>query len=315
MSVTWKGVFPAVTTKFNHNDQLDFDAFDKNIEAQIEAGVKGIIIGGSLGEASVLTDDEKVELLKHTVKVVNKRAYVILNIAEQTTKAALLCAENALKYGADGLMMLPPLRYKADDAETVQYFATVAKSTPLPIMIYNNPYDYKIEVTLDMFEELSKYDNIQAVKESTRDVSNVTRMINRFGDRYKLLCGVDTLALESLFMGADGWVAGLVDAFPRETVAIFNLAKQGRHQEALAIYRWFLPVLELDIHPKLVQYIKLAEAETGLGTETVRQPRLPLVGEERKRILGIIHKAIAHRPELPVGCWGVDIEVDVTGVS
>jgi len=315
MSVIWKGVFPAVTTKFNENDEMDFAAFDKNIEAQLEAGAKGIIIGGSLGEASVLTDEEKIELLKQTVKTVNKRAYVVLNIAEQTTKAALLCAENALKYGADGLMMLPPMRYKADDAETLEYFTTVAKSTPLPIMIYNNPVDYKIEVTLDMFEELSKYPNIQAVKESTRDVSNVTRMINRFGDRFKLLCGVDTLALESLFMGADGWVAGLVDAFPRETVAIFNLAKQGRHQEALAIYRWFLPVLELDIHPKLVQYIKLAEKQTGLGTETVRAPRLPLVGEERKRILAIIDNAIANRPELPVGSWGVEAEVDVTGVS
>jgi dihydrodipicolinate synthase/N-acetylneuraminate lyase len=315
MSVIWKGVFPAVTTKFNDQDELDLEAFDKNIEAQIEAGVKGIIIGGSLGEASVLTDAEKITLLKHTVQTVNKRAYVILNIAEQTTKAALACAENALKYGADGLMMLPPMRYKADEAETIQYFATVAKSTSLPIMIYNNPYDYKIEVTLDMFEELSRYENIQAVKESTRDVSNVTRMINRFGDRYKILCGVDTLALESLFMGADGWVAGLVDAFPRETVAIFNLAKQGRHQEALAIYRWFLPVLELDIHPKLVQYIKLAEAQTGLGTETVRQPRLPVTEDERKKILAVIHKAIATRPELPVGSWGVETEVDVTGVS
>jgi len=315
MSIVWKGVFPAVTTKFTNNDELDFDAFDKNIEAQLEAGVKGIIIGGSLGEASVLTDIEKTELLKHTVKLVNKRAYVILNIAEQTTKAVLACAANAEKYGADGLMMLPPMRYKADEAETVEYLATVAKSTPLPIMIYNNPYDYKIEVTLDMFEQLAKYDNIQAVKESTRDVSNVTRMINRFGRRYKILCGVDTLALESLFMGADGWVAGLVDAFPNETVAIYNLAKQGRHQEALAIYRWFLPVLELDIHPKLVQYIKLAETETGLGTENVRLPRLPLKGSERERILSVIHKAIATRPDLPVGSRGVTAEADVTGVS
>jgi 1-pyrroline-4-hydroxy-2-carboxylate deaminase len=311
MSIVWKGVFPAVTTKFDNNDEIDFEAFDKNIEAQLEAGGKGIILGGSLGEASVLSDNEKLDLLKHTVKLVNKRAYVILNIAEQTTKAALLCAENAEKFGADGLMMLPPLRYKADEAETIEYFATVAKSTKLPIMIYNNPYDYKIEVTLDMFAELAQYKNIQAVKESTRDVSNVTRMINRFGDRFKLLTGVDTLALESLFMGADGWVAGLVDAFPRETVAIYNLAKQGRHQEALAIYRWFLPVLELDIHPKLVQYIKLAETATGLGTENVRKPRLPLVGEERERILGIINKAIANRPELPVGSWGVEADAEV----
>jgi len=311
----WKGVFPAVTTKFTADDKLDFDGFDKNIGAQLEAGVKGIIIGGSLGEASVLTEQEKIDLLKHTVKTVDRRAYVILNIAEQTTRAALQCVENAVKYGADGLMMLPPMRYKADDHETVHYFATIARNTSLPIMIYNNPVDYKIEVTLDMFEELAQYENIRAVKESTRDVSNVTRMINRFGDRYKILCGVDTLALESLFMGADGLVAGLVDALPRETVAIFNLAKQGRHQEALAIYRWFLPVLELDIHPKLVQYIKLAEAQTGLGTETVRAPRLKVEGEEREKILGIIHKAIANRPELPAGSWGVESEVDVTGVS
>jgi 4-hydroxy-tetrahydrodipicolinate synthase len=315
MSVIWKGVFPAVTTKFTADDKLDFEAFDKNIGAQLEAGVKGIIIGGSLGEASVLTEQEKIDLLKHTVKTVDRRAYVVLNIAEQTTRAALQCAENAVKYGADGLMMLPPMRYKADDHETVHYFATVAQNTSLPIMIYNNPYDYKIEVTLDMFEELAKHDNIRAVKESTRDVSNVTRMINRFGDRYKILCGVDTLALESLFMGADGWVAGLVDAFPRETVAIFNLAKQGRHQEALAIYRWFLPVLELDIHPKLVQYIKLAEAQTGLGTETVRAPRLMLKGKERETILGIIQKALDTRPELPAGSWGVEAEVDMRGVS
>ena len=315
MSIIWKGVFPAVTTKFKADDSIDFDAFDKNIEAQIEAGAKGIILGGSLGEASVLTDDEKIELLVHTVNLVDKRVYVILNIAEQTTKAALICAENAAKHGADGLMMLPPLRYKADENETIQYFATVAKSTELPIMIYNNPHDYKIEVTLDMFEHLAKYNNIQAVKESTRDVSNVTRMINRFDDRFKLLCGVDTLALESLFMGADGWVAGLVDAFPRETVAIYNLATQGRNKEALEIYRWFLPVLELDIHAKLVQYIKLAEVQTGLGTEHVRQPRLPLTGEERRQVLHIIDKAIASRPELPAGSWGVEAEVDVTGVS
>ncbi|GGH13764.1 dihydrodipicolinate synthase family protein [Mucilaginibacter phyllosphaerae] len=315
MSINWNGVFPAVTTKFTENDEFDFDAFDKNIEAQLEAGASGIIIGGSLGEASVLSDSEKIALLQHTVEVVAKRAYVILNIAEQTTKAALLCAENALKYGADGLMMLPPLRYLADVEETIAYFAAVAKSTELPIMIYNNPYDYKIEVTLDMFEELSQYKNIQAVKESTRDVSNVTRMINRFGDRFAILCGVDTLALESLFMGAHGWVAGLVDAFPRETVSIFRLAKAGRMQEALAIYRWFLPVLELDIHPKLVQYIKLAESVTGLGTETVRLPRMKITGDERDRVLGIINHAVKNRPELPAGTWGVEAEVDVTGVS
>ena len=304
MKFTWKGVFPAVTTKFTDNDELDFDAFNVNIDAQLEAGVDGFILGGSLGEASVLTDEEKFALLKHTVAYVDRKVPVLLNIAEQTTKAAVNCAQKALDNGASGLMMLPPMRYKADDNETVAFFAAVAKSTPLPIMIYNNPVDYKIEVTLDMFAQLAEYDNIQSVKESTRDISNVTRMINRFGDRFKILTGVDPLAMESLVMGADGWVAGLVDAFPKETVAIFRLVKAGRIAEALAIYRWFLPVLELDIHPKLVQYIKLAEVATGIGTENVRAPRLKIEGAERERVLKVINDALAVRPVLPEGSWG-----------
>jgi 4-hydroxy-tetrahydrodipicolinate synthase len=305
----WKGVLPAVTTKFTDNDELDFDAFDINLNAQLEAGVDGFILGGSLGEASVLSDDEKFALLAHTVEFVNGKVPVILNIAEQTTKAAVAYAQKALDKGADGLMLLPPMRYNSEARETVAYLTTIAKSTELPIMIYNNPVDYKIEVTLDMFAELAAYDNIQAVKESTRDVSNVTRMINRFGDRYKIFTGVDPLAMESLVMGADGWVAGLVDAFPKETVAIYRLVKAKRYDEALAIYRWFLPVLELDIHPKLVQYIKLAEVATGIGTENVRAPRLPLIGAEREKVQKIINDALAVRPELPVGSWGKLTEV------
>ena len=304
MKFEWKGVFPAVTTKFTDNDELDFEAFDHNINAQLEAGVDGLILGGSLGEASVLSDDEKFALLAHTVEFVKGKVPVILNIAEQTTKAAVAYAQKALDKGADGLMLLPPMRYKADDGETLAFLTAVAKSTPLPIMIYNNPVDYKIEVTLDMFEELAKYDNIQAVKESTRDISNVTRMINRFGDRFKIMTGVDPLAMESLVMGADGWVAGSVDAFPRETVAIYRLVKANRISEALAIYRWFLPVLELDIHPKLVQYIKLAEVATGIGTENVRAPRLTLAGAEREKVLKTINDALANRPVLPEGSWG-----------
>jgi 4-hydroxy-tetrahydrodipicolinate synthase len=201
-------------------------------------------------------------------------------------------------------MLLPPMRYNSEERETLAYIGAVAKSTPLPIMIYNNPVDYKVEVTLNMFEQLAAYDNIVAVKESTRDVSNITRMFNRFGDRYKVFTGVDPLAMESLVMGADGWVAGLVDAFPKETVAIYRLIKAKRYDEALAIYRWFLPVLELDIHPKLVQYIKLAEVATGIGTENVRAPRLPLIGEERARVQKIINDALAVRPVLPAGSWG-----------
>ena len=299
MHVEWKGVLPAVTTKFTNKDELDLVMFEKNIRAQMEAGVHGIILGGTLGEASTLSDAEKRTLVREAVHIVDGKIPVIINIAEQTTKSAVEAARKAKEDGASGLMMLPPMRYKADSRETVVYYKAVAESTSLPIMVYNNPVDYGIEVTLDMFQELIECSNIQAVKESTRDLSNVTRLKNRFGDRIKILSGVDTLALESLFMGADGWVAGLVCAFPKETVAIYELAKAGRREEALAIYRWFLPLLELDINAKLVQNIKLAEVATGIGTENVRAPRLPLIGEERKKVLEIIEKGIKTRPTLP----------------
>jgi len=299
MAIDWKGVFPALTTKFTSRDELDLKLFDKNLKFQLASGVDGVILGGSLGEASVLSFEEKEQLVKFAVESVGDKVPVVLNIAEGSTREALQLAANAKAWGAKGLMMLPPMRYKSDHRETVTYFKTVAQSTDLPIMIYNNPYDYKIEVTLDMFEELIECANIQAVKESTRDVSNVTRMFNRFGNRLRVLCGVDTLAMEELLMGADGWVAGLVCAFPAETVAIYRLVKAGRIEEALAIYRWFMPVLELDIHSKLVQYIKLAEVQTGIGSEYVRAPRLALEGKERERILKVIGEAVATRPSLP----------------
>lgn len=299
MQVQWKGVMPAVTTKFTEADTLDLKMFEQNINAQVEAGVSGIILGGTLGEASTLSDDEKRILMETTVGIVDGKIPVIINIAEQSTKGAIMAANNALKYGASGLMMLPPMRYKANDYETVTYFKAIAQSTDLPIMIYNNPVDYGIEVTLDMFEEILQCANIQAVKESTRDISNITRIKNRFGDRLKVLTGVDTLGLESILMGADGWVAGLVCAFPQETVAIYELAKAGRTAEALQIYRWFLPLLELDISPQLVQNIKLAEVATGIGTENVRAPRLPLQGDERQRVLKIIEEGMKSRPTLP----------------
>ena len=299
MAIVWKGVFPALTTKFTAKDELDLKLFGKNLDFQVASGVDGIILGGSLGEASVLTLDEKDSLVKFAVEAVEGKIPVVLNFAEGSTKEALAQAGYAKKWGAQGLMALPPMRYAADHRETVTWFKTIADSTDLPIMIYNNPVDYKTEVTLGMFEELAECPNIQAVKESTRDVSNVTRMINRFGSRFQILCGVDTLAMEELLMGADGWVAGLVCAFPAETVAIYKLVAAGRIEEALAIYRWFLPVLELDIHSKLVQYIKLAEVQTGIGSEYVRAPRLALVGQERERILRIIGESVATRPSLP----------------
>ncbi|NJB70582.1 4-hydroxy-tetrahydrodipicolinate synthase [Saonia flava] len=299
MSLVWKGVMPAVTTKFTQNDELDLDMFQTNIKAQLDAGVEGIILGGTLGEASTLSPKEKSILVKETVILANGSVPTIINIAEQTTKGAIDTAHIAEKDGAQGLMLLPPMRYKADSRETITYFSEIAKNTSLPIMLYNNPIDYGIEITLDMLDELTPHNNIQAVKESTRDISNVTRIRNRFGSRYSILTGVDTLGMESLLMGADGWVAGLVCAFPRETVAIYKLIKANRIEEALKIYRWFLPLLELDVSTKLVQNIKLAEVHTGIGTENVRAPRLPLAGKERERVLAIIEEGLRTRPTLP----------------
>lgn len=296
MNVEWKGVFPAVLTPFTDDDKLDLDVHEKNLAAQMKAGVHGIIIGGSLGEASTITEKEKEELTEFSVEYVNGRIPVIVNIAESSTQDAIQQAGNARAWGADGLMLLPPMRYKSDDRETITWFKDIANSTPLPIMIYNNPVDYKIDTRPEMFDELIECENIVALKESTRDVTNLTRMKNRFGDRIKIFCGVDTLAMEELCLGADGWVAGLVDAFPNETVAIYNLVKEGKIKEATAIYRWFMPLLELDIHSKLVQYIKLAATQTGIGSENVRPPRLKLEGEERERILRIINDALKNRP-------------------
>jgi 1-pyrroline-4-hydroxy-2-carboxylate deaminase len=299
MKVEWRGIFPAIITPFTPDDEIDWNIFSVNVNAQLQAGVNGIILGGSLGEASTLEAKEKKMLIHETKKLVKERAPVIMNIAEQSTSAAVKAAMAAMDEGADGLMLLPPMRYKADDRETVEYFKAVASAVPLPIMIYNNPVDYKIEVTPDMFEILAALENIQAIKDSTRDVSNITRTVNRFGNRFSIFCGVDTLALESFVLGANGWVGGLVNALPAETVAIYRLVKAGLYQEALEIYRWFLPLLELDLHSKLVQYIKLAASHTGIGSEYVRAPRLPLRGKEKETINQLIKTTLMHRPKLP----------------
>ena len=298
-NVKWEGVYPAVTTKFYENGELDLTTFLSNIDYQIKCGIDGVVIGGSLGESSTLSHDDRLSLLKHTLDSFGDQIDVILNIAEGSNSTAKELVEKAEKLGAHGIMLLPPMMYKPTDQEVVDYFIDIASSTNLPILVYNNPVDYKIEVTIDMFEQLIEYPNIQAVKESTRDISNVTRMKSRFGDRIKVLCGVDTLAMEELLMGADGWVAGLVDAFPAETVAIYKLVKANRINEAKKIYQWFLPILELDIDPQLVQNIKLAEVYTGIGTEHVRLPRKPLEGRRREEVKKILENGLANRPTLP----------------
>jgi 1-pyrroline-4-hydroxy-2-carboxylate deaminase len=297
-NLTWEGIYPAVLTPFDEQFNIDFTMLAKNTEAQIEAGVHGIILAGSLGEASALSQEEKFLLLEKTLEIVNGRVPVILNLTENTTKDAVEFAQRAEKLGADGLMVLPPMRYRADDREVVAYFRAIAQSSSLPILVYNNPVDYATYINLDMMEELLEEPTIQAVKESTRDLANITRLRNRFGGRLKILGGVDTICLESLMIGADGLVAGLVDAFPRETMAIYNLVKAEEYQKAVELYRWFMPLLELDIHPKLIQYIKLAATYEGISTKYTRAPRLPLIGEEKERIEKLIENAIAARPQL-----------------
>jgi 4-hydroxy-tetrahydrodipicolinate synthase len=298
MQCNWLGVYPALLTPFTKDDRLDLLLFEKNLVAQVEAGVQGVIIGGSLGEASTISEKEKEVLVRCALSVCANRIPVVVNIAESVTKEAMRMATLARSWGANGLMLLPPMRYKSDDRETTHYFQSVARTTDLPVMIYNNPVDYKIDFRPELFDALVELPTVTALKESSRDVTNLTRMLNRFGDRFKILCGVDTLALEELMLGAHGWVAGLVDAFPRETMAIWNYVQRGEYDKARSVYRWFMPLLELDIHPKLVQYIKLAAQEEGIGSEYVRAPRLCLDEEERARILLLIRDCIAKRPVL-----------------
>ncbi|TKC92625.1 dihydrodipicolinate synthase family protein [Trinickia terrae] len=299
MAHIWEGVLPAVTTKFHADFSIDHAWTKKNIEAQIEAGVDGIIVCGSLGEASTLSLDEKLEVLDLAVDASHGRVPVLLTVAENSTLDGCRQVERGAQRGASGYMVLPGLRYLSDRRETLHHFRTVANASPLPLMIYNNPLAYGVDMTPDMFAEIADEKKIVAIKESCGDVRRVTDLINAVGDRYAIFCGVDNLAMEALLMGAHGWVAGLVCAFPRETVAIYKLVKAGRLEEARKIYRWFAPLLALDVSAKLVQNIKLAEAIVGLGTEPVRLPRLPLEGVERKAVETLIRHAIETRPALP----------------
>lgn len=299
MSIDWRGVFPAVTTKFRDDFAIDEDWNRRHISAQIESGVHGVIVSGSLGEASTLSTDEKIDLVRIAVDESAGRVPVVCGLAERSTTEACRFAERAAVAGASGIMLLPPMLYVSDRRETMTYMRTVAGSTDLPIMIYNNPVSYRVDVTPEMFAEMADEPRFEAIKESSDDVRRITDIRNQVGDRYRIFCGVDDIALEALVLGAVGWVAGLVCAFPRETVAIYNLVRAGRIDEAVAIYRWFMPLLHLDVSTKLVQNIKLAEVHTGLGTETVRPPRLPLAGNERVRVEAVIAAALAKRPELP----------------
>jgi dihydrodipicolinate synthase/N-acetylneuraminate lyase len=295
-AIEWRGVFPAVTTQFRHDYSVDIPATLRHVDGLMAAGVHGLIMLGSVGENGTLEMGEKRELLQATVSHVRKRVPVLSGVAETSTNLACRFAEEAHRCDADGLMVLPAMIYKADAREAMTHFRVVAGATSLPIMVYNNPVAYSVDITPPMFAELADVPTLVAIKESSDNVRRITDLINTVGDRYVLFCGVDDLALEAIFLGATGWVSGLVDAFPAENVRLWEHAIAGRWEEAREIYRWFTPLLHLDTHVKLVQYIKLCMAAVGLGTETVRPPRLPLVGAEREQIMAIIRKALDTRP-------------------
>lgn len=299
MTPNWTGVYPAVTTNFFEDQSLDMATFEMNLEAQLAAGVHGIILCGSLGENNVLTNDEKFLLLETTKKKVAGSVPIVMCVAECITTEAIAFVKTCEEMGADGFMLLPPMRYPSDERETLHFLHKVADATDLGVMAYNNPIAYKTEITIPMFRDLAANPHFVAIKESSGDIRYMTDIMNEFGDRFKIFSGVDDLALESLVMGAHGWVAGLVDAFPKETVVIYELVQQGRIQEARDIYRWFFPLLHLDIGPKFVQQIKLAEVATGLGTEWVREPRLCLDATDRASVMSTIEKALKTRPVLP----------------
>ena len=299
MKPHWTGVFPAITTQMRKDGALDLDATAAHAEALIKSGVSGMIFLGSLGENQAMSGEEKRSVISAMIGAVNGRVPVLSGVAETSTAEAVRYTRDMEKLGADGVMVLPAMLYKGDPRETLTHFRTVAKSTGLPIMVYNNPISYANDLTPELFAELASEKNCVALKESSGDVRRITDLRNTVGDRYAIFTGVDDLALEASILGIDGWVAGTGIAFPAENQYFWELTRRGEWDKAREIYRWFTPLLHLDVNTKFVQYIKLAVQECGLGSEWVRAPRLTLTGEERKRVLKIIHDGISKRPKIP----------------
>ncbi|HLB00747.1 MAG TPA: dihydrodipicolinate synthase family protein [Bacteroidota bacterium] len=299
MNASWQGIFPALTTKFKTDLSLDLPAFERHIGVQIDAGVDGLVVLGSLGENATLSPEEKNDVIKAAIRTAAGRVPVLSCVAETSTAGACRFIEKTWASGLAGYMALPGIQYQADRRETIAHYRAVAKASVLPIMVYNNPPAYRVDITPEMFAELADEPKFVAIKESSGDVRRVTDIRNLCGDRYAIFSGVDDLAYGGFLLGAVGWVAGLVCAFPAEAVAIYRLIRAEKYEDALRLFNWFMPVLQLDSDVKFVQYIKLAESMTGLGTEWVRPPRLTLAGEERERISSIISEAIRTRPKLP----------------
>ncbi|WP_299788710.1 4-hydroxy-tetrahydrodipicolinate synthase [uncultured Shewanella sp.] len=298
MKVNWQGVFPAISTQFNDDGSINFESNARMLEDLINDGIDGIIALGTIGENASLTSEEKREFIKHTVETVNGRILVLSGCTENTAEQASQYAQDVEKLGVDGLMLLPAMVYRGTDREVVAHYQYVARSTTLPIMIYNNPVGYGVDINLEMTAILAQEQNIVAIKESTTDTRRLTELQSRFGDRFNILCGVDDIALESIFLGATGWISGLTNVFPRESVTLFKLARAGRIEEAREIYRWFMPLLRLDTIPTLVQCIKFAEQIAGRGSENVRMPRMTLIGEERAYVEKVMKDAMATRIDL-----------------
>ncbi|MCG9611877.1 dihydrodipicolinate synthase family protein [Vibrio harveyi] len=299
MKVEWKGVYPAVSTQFRHDQSIDLDATQTVIDNQIKDGVNGIICLGTVGENCALYPEEKRQVLQAAQEVVNGRVPLIAGTAESITTAAIDYMQDAQNIGIDGCMVMPAMVYRTSESETFDYYRTLAHATPeMPIMIYNNPVSYGVDVNLDIMAKLAEFESIVAVKESTTDTRRITELYNQFDDRFTVFSGVDDIALESLMLGATGWISGLTNVFPEESVAIYKLASQGRYAEALEIYRWFLPLLRLDTIPTLVQCIKLAEQVCGRGSEQVRAPRQILQGAEREQVIQLVEHALATRLDL-----------------
>jgi len=299
MNTDWKGVLPAACTQFHPDQTLDLPTTMDHLDAMVDSGVHGMVMLGTVGENCSLTYDEKLQVLRATVERIGGKVPVLTGVAEYTTAGACQFAKDAEAAGVDGLMVLPAMVYKSDVRETLEHFKAVAAATKLPIMIYNNPVSYGVDIQPETFAKLADIDNIVAIKESSEDPRRITDLRNAVGDRFTLFCGVDDLFLESYVLGAEGWISGLVNAFPAENALIWDLCEAGDFKEAPRIYQWYTPLLHLDTMPKLVQYIKLASQECGYGSELCRAPRLNLDGEEREWALQIIRDAINTRPEIP----------------
>lgn len=300
MTTGWHGVFPAVTTQFAEDLSVDLDATQKVQDALVRDGVDGLIVLGTCGENNSLEPDEKRQVLKAAVEVVAGRVPVVTGVSELDTRRAAAYARDAEKLGADGLMVLPAMVYVPKPEELVAHFKAVAEATSLPIMLYNNPPAYRVNIGKDVLDALIDVPNIQAVKESAPDPRRFTDLINAFGDRFDLFAGLDDIALEGLMLGAKGWVSGLTSAFPQESVQLVAAAERGDWETARRIYRWFMPLLHLDAEHDLVQSIKLAEQLMGRGNERVRLPRLPLSGARRAEVTAMVEQAAATRPNLPL---------------